>query len=163
MMEEWRTIPDFPDYEASSLGRVRRAGVNYILTPANHSEGYLQVTLMRNGKRSTVRVHQVICRTFHGPEPFPKAMALHKNHKKTDCREDNLYWGSQRQNIDDNIRDGINCRGERVGTSKLTAKEVIEIRRRAALGESGRSLAKEFGIKQPTASDIIRRKQWKHI
>lgn len=163
LLEEWKSIPDFPDYEASSLGRIRRASCNYILKLSTHSEGYLIVTLMNRGKRHVETVHRIVCKTFHASTYFEGAHALHKNHNKTDCSRDNLYWGTHQDNIQDNIRDGQLCRGSQVGTSKLTELQVLEIRARVAAGASGRSLAKEYGVKQPTISDIIRRRQWKHI
>jgi hypothetical protein len=52
-------------------------------------------------------------------------------------------------------------RGERHGSAKLTWSEVKEIRRRADLGESGASLAREFRVSATTARDIIRGSIWR--
>jgi len=55
------------------------------------------------------------------------------------------------------------ARGERVGTARLTADEVVEIRARAARGESQRSLARAFGVSQGNIGFIVRREWWRHI
>lgn len=57
--------------------------------------------------------------------------------------------------------------GSRVIGSKLTDAKVTEIRRRYAPngigGESGRTLAREFGVPFQRISDIIRGYDWKHV
>jgi hypothetical protein len=55
------------------------------------------------------------------------------------------------------------ARGENNASAKLTRDRVAEIRRRAAAGESGSSLARLFGIHQTAACAIIRRETWAHI
>ena len=56
--------------------------------------------------------------------------------------------------------------GSRVPGAKLTDDKVADIRHRYRLGgiggESGRSLAKEFGVPFQRISDIVRRNDWKH-
>jgi hypothetical protein len=53
--------------------------------------------------------------------------------------------------------------GEYVGTSKLQADQVLQIRRLSGAGLSQRAIAKQFGIDQSTVSDIVRRERWKHL
>lgn len=57
--------------------------------------------------------------------------------------------------------------GARVPGAKLTDLDIAEIRRRYAPrginGDSGRTLAKEFGVVFQTISDIVRGKDWKHV
>lgn len=53
------------------------------------------------------------------------------------------------------------ARGESHAHSKLTTEIVVEIRRRYAEGKvSQHELADEYGIRQSTVSDIIRRRKW---
>jgi len=54
-------------------------------------------------------------------------------------------------------------RGEANGSAKLSAIQVLEIRARAALGETPTALAREFGISQPVCRHVVIRKTWKHI
>ena len=54
--------------------------------------------------------------------------------------------------------------GERIGASKLTAAQVVEIRDRyAAGGTSHYKLAAEYGVSQPMIGCIVRRTAWKHV
>jgi hypothetical protein len=81
--------------------------------------------------------------------------------KKHCCNPDHLIPGTRAENCADKVRDGTDCRGEKHHSVKLTAQQVLEIRGRST--ENQRKLAEEFGVKRVTISDIIRRKNWKHI
>lgn len=55
-------------------------------------------------------------------------------------------------------------RGENCHWHKLTTADVIEIRRRYAAGGCSQSqLGREFGIAQPTVSEIVARRKWAHV
>jgi len=54
-------------------------------------------------------------------------------------------------------------RGEAQGASKLTAAQVIEIRRLRAEGQLLRVLGARFGVTEALISAIARRKSWRHI
>lgn len=127
-MEEWRAVLNFPNYEVSSLGRVRRIahqterwrkGKRDILTyPARmmklHLRGngnYLGVVFSGpNRSRIKKLVHNLVCEAFHGPRPDGK-FALHKDDDATNAREDNLYWGTSQENGLDRIANGGAARG----------------------------------------------------
>ena len=55
------------------------------------------------------------------------------------------------------------ARGEQNWSAKLTDDDVREIRRRRAAGETGVSLAREFGVVKQMISNIILRKSWAHV
>lgn len=56
------------------------------------------------------------------------------------------------------------ARGERAGSSRLTAIQVHEIRTRYATGlEPQTSLAEAFGVSQTLISSIVRGKTWRHL
>ena len=55
------------------------------------------------------------------------------------------------------------ARGEQAGGSKLTAEQVIHIRRRGDAGESFASIARAFGIAYQNVATIVRRTAWRHI
>jgi hypothetical protein len=48
-------------------------------------------------------------------------------------------------------------------TGKLTEETVREIRRRAEAGEKALHLAKEYGVRHNTVSDLINRKTWRNV
>jgi hypothetical protein len=55
------------------------------------------------------------------------------------------------------------ARGERHGSSKLTAEQVREIRRAHADGVQQHQLAQRFGVVQATVYSIVSRRRWTHI
>jgi hypothetical protein len=69
--EEWRVVANYPDYEVSTLGRVRsKARKNPIIVkPAKDRAGYLHITLARNGKKKTYNIHRLVMITFVGKRP----------------------------------------------------------------------------------------------
>ena len=162
MSEIWRPVEGFSKYQVSNLGRVK--GPKCILKPGTHSQGYLLVTLMTdNNAKKVITVHILVCTAFHGPKPFPRAVVRHKNHVKSDNREDNLHWGTHIDNAQDDILDGRKTCGVGVKTAVLTEDLVWEIHRRVALGEKGFTIAKSLGIASRTCYDVIQGKTWKHI
>jgi hypothetical protein len=119
-IEEWRLIARYPLHDVSSFGRIRRrdtgrilkASISYGMTSANkrkgrppiyHRHGYDMLHLRRpNGPRVTrggrtvltdrVRVHCIVCETFHGPRPSPQHQAHHLDENQRNNRADNLQW-----------------------------------------------------------------------
>lgn len=85
-------------------------------------------------------------------------------HWDGDCTNDaveNLRWGTAISNRDDMLRHGTRLQGDRHPMSKITVKQVLEIRSRS--GESRRALSEEFGLGQSTIYKIISRKLWAHV
>lgn len=74
-----------------------------------------------------------------------------------------LSVGTQADNMRDRDRAGRTPKGESSGASKLKKSEVIDIRKRAAKGETQTSLAKHYEVTPSTISSIINRKTWRHI
>ena len=159
--ETWKSIPDFPLYKASSLGRIQ--GPRAILKPQPDKDGYLHVTLRRDGKSYQWLLHRLVCMVFHPETYFDGAYALHKNHVPADCAESNLYWGTQSENIIEMVNAGRGKapKAHKHYSTKLTWPQVREIRRRALAGEPGSALAKEFGIASMTCNNIINHRSWK--
>lgn len=158
--EEWRAIPGFSDYEASSLGRIRsiprtkpvlnRWGTSplrklqgRILKPRIHTGGYLRVNTTG---QIDLFVHRAIALAFHGLPPTPKHEAAHLNGNKKDNRSKNIVWATPLENAAHKFAHGTNSAGEKNGKSKLKDRDVPEIIRRYAFGETARSLSLEFGV-----------------
>lgn len=159
--EIWKNIPDYPGYLASNLGNVWGPRGQRTLRP--DKDGYIRVNLWQGGECDRIGLHRVICMTFHADTYFPGAHALHKNHIPTDCREDNLYWGTAKQNVADKYAAGrgTNPKGEDHRSSKLNWSKVREIRTRFKAGESQSNLAVEFGVSQTACSRVCLNKTWK--
>ncbi len=60
----------------------------------------------------------------------------------------------------DRIRLGNVARGERSGSSKLTAEAVAAIRKREAAGESHKDLAEEYEVAKSTVEHVVTGRSW---
>lgn len=107
MSEVWRQIPSLLEYEASSLGRVRRVPYEAPL-PHGGTRTYGGVPHYwqeAKGRRIFVfkgrsyKVHRVVCEAFHGPAPFEGAVVMHLDEDSNNNRPENLKWGTQKENL----------------------------------------------------------------
>lgn len=160
MLETWKPIPRFPDYEASTHGQIRRAkpdrrGLNcgLVISQTVDSSGRKRVALSRDGKKKSSLASRLICEAFHGPPPSPAHQTAHGDGDPLNNRPNNLRWATQAENQADRILHGTSNRGERHGMAKLTSDQVGEIR--SAKG-SQTAIAAMYDVHQVTVSRIKR-------
>lgn len=110
-------------------------------------------------------VTRVVLEKKLGRNLEPGELALHSCDRPICVNPEHLRPGSVRDNTEDMIQRGRSnfAVGERVGTSKLTSDEVIEIRFRRESGESGVSLAEEFQVSPSLISHIYTKQRWQHL
>lgn len=118
-----------------------------------------------NWKGKPAIASRVICEIAHGLPPTPHHQAAHscRGAHEGCVNPQHLRWATVKENNADKLAHGTHLQGERVGNSKLTGAAVLEIRRRAAAGESQRVIAASFGINQSLVSMIKRRTVWAHL
>jgi|GEM_PF-3443658 len=83
----------YPQYEVSTMGRIRNIQTGYILKAYNDGKGYLRVKL--NG--DNCRVHILVAKAFI-PNPESKPVVNHKRGKKNDPRASQLEWTTLSEN-----------------------------------------------------------------
>ncbi len=171
----WKDIPGFEGfYQVSNYGQVRSLDREVsrpdgrtqiykgIVRKQTIIDGYLRVTLSRDGKSRLFRVHRLVLMTFVGACPSGME-CCHSNGNRMDNHLSNLYWGTKVDNWKDRKEHGFGISGEDHHLNKLTEADVLEIRRIHSLGDSTQGqIAKEFGIHRMTVSRIVRRIDWKH-
>lgn len=130
-VEEWRRLPDAPDYEISDLGRVRswkRTAKGdpppRIITPKMlNTYGHKFFESWDHRKRKKHSIHRTVLTIFVCP-PEEGQIVRHINGDPGDNRLANLQWGSWQDNSDDRVDHGNSCRGEENVRSKLTERDV---------------------------------------
>jgi hypothetical protein len=117
--EEWRPVPDFPDYFATSAGRVvschRRWKQPRELKGGftHNGRGYRTVLLVNTDGATTRTLHSVIAEAFHGSRP-EGMQVRHLNGDRLDNRPANLAWGTASENSLDTIAHGTHPNASKV-------------------------------------------------
>ena len=92
--EIWKSVPDFPYYEASTLGNIRNIKTKRYRKLYKVKAGYLNVTLHRIDQKSkTIGVHVIIASTFLENSSNKKTVN-HRNHIRDDNNLSNLHWAT---------------------------------------------------------------------
>lgn len=79
------------------------------------------------------------------------------------CNDRHLLEGTQADNIRDRDEAGHAPSGERNWKSKLTAADVLVIRRRIAGGDSQAEIARDLGVGRKCVEHVVHGRNWKHV
>lgn len=175
-VEEWKDIPGFEGmYQASSLGRIRSmprlVGHNFggkkllsgrIMALSSLPHGYKVVSLRKDGKTHRARVPRLVLSAFCGM-PENGIVACHNDNNPSNNRLENLRWDTYSGNEADKVQAGTSNRGEKNKFAKLNARDVHDIRGRLLSGDSGISIAFDYGVSCSTISAIKTRRSWAHL
>jgi len=164
--ELWKDIEGYEGfYQVSNLGRVKSLPrtINrktYIYTVKESIRipcivnGYFMISLCKNRKRETNYIHILLCKAFK-PNPNNLPIVNHKDGNKLNISLDNLEWCTYQENT-------IHAVNNDLHNSKLTVKEVKEIRSLLATGHKGVYIAELYSISQGIISNIKTGKIWNH-
>lgn len=94
MDEEWRDIPNYPGYQASSLGRIRSTKLLKPTYGCKNNRGYLSIKI----KGKINQVHRLVLFAFKGL-PSENKVCDHINRNPIDNKIENLRWTSQQENL----------------------------------------------------------------
>lgn len=173
--ETWKTCLGGV-YEASSLGRVRRAVRCNVLSQSRVS-GYPRVSVCLGGIELSRMVHALVAEAFLGPRP-PGAYVNHIDGVKTNNTPINLEYCTPRENSEHAARMGLvasgsrhgrytkphrTARGTRVNTARLSERDVIRMRALRGSGATLTALMKEFGLSKSATHQVVTRKSWRHV
>ena len=106
------------------------------------------------------RAHRVICRLVHGNPASDSLEAAHRCGVKACVNPTHIRWATRSENEQDKVMHGKVARGSIQGLAKLTEEDVMTIRDRLSSGETGRSLAAEYGVSASAVSHIKIRATW---
>lgn len=166
--EEWKQIPNFPQYEASSLGRIksverticykngRLVHIKQRILKPTKSSGYYSVNLSVKNKSKSVKVHVLIALAFIGQNQNGYDVR-HKNGNKSDNRSENLEYGTRSENM----MDGYRIRGYVTKNQKLSPEKAVEIIKKNKDGVSQRRLAEQYNVSKSAIAAILTGENYK--
>jgi hypothetical protein len=153
--------------ESGLWPRVAKSAGCWEFNGPRHGKGYGRYRV--SGKY--VWAHHVSYELTYGPIPNG-LFVLHHCDNPPCVRPDHLFLGTIRDNAEDMVRKGrqfserrreAQPRGEAHGSAKLTAAQVIEIRRQATANIRHGVLAAQYGVARRTISEIAQGKRWRSI
>jgi hypothetical protein len=136
-MEIWKNIDGYDgDYECSNLGRIRtniafKGHYSRIMSGGNLN-GYLRVSLYKNGVQKGFLIHRLVALTFL-PNKNNFSVVNHKNGIKSDNRVENLEWVTMSDNIKHAYENGLAKSGHnhanygKINGDSKTAKIVLNL------------------------------------
>ncbi len=131
-------------------------------------DGYGRVSFRINDKKPCIRAHRLAKWIVEKPIDN-KLLACHKPiicHNRLCCNPDHIYWGTVKQNTNDQVLDGTfrDKKGIKHHNAKLTEEQVKEIKLLLKEGKlTQRKIAKSFELSQQHICDINTGKRWSHI
>lgn len=173
MSERWVTVKGWPEYEVSSLGRVRslertvmrgngipqRIQARMLKMPPDE-HGYPQVRLS-NTKRGqkTFHVHVLVAKAFLGKCPADCDRVCHKNDVPDNNYWRNLYWGNASTNGKDSYRNGRKPADQPKGKDhykySITPDLVKKINRLHAKRVPQTEIARTLGCNRHSVFDVV--------
>jgi len=176
-LEVWLDIKGYEGhYQVSSFGRVKSLArviecrknvfVNKkekFLSDWDCGKGYRKVKLSKDGIEKSIRVHRLVADTFLS-NPDAKLEVNHINGIKNDNRVENLDWCTSSENtihaLNNKLK--ISQKGSEHGMSKLTEKDVLEIRK-IGRNKTLKEVSEIYKVDMSLISLVLLNKIWKHI
>lgn len=180
----WKKIKGASNYEVNELGEIKSItrtmcswnGYAYCNKTLEGKKlkfkdirGYKNVSIVYDdGIRRMKQVHRLVLETFAPIDNQEKLQVNHIDGVKDNNNLSNLEWCTCKENIIHSHKLGLikrkrDQRGEKNNLSKLTDEKVIKILEMIKNGANNQEIAKLFGVKDNTISNIRRGHTWKHI
>ena len=136
-------MKDIPNYEgfyaASEDGRIWSYSSKKFLKPSTHRDGYLKLTLSKNGKVTTNQIHRLVAQAFiANPDNLP--MVNHIDGIKDNNNVSNLEWVSHIGNMRHAMDAGLSK-----GNSALVGEDPIQMKTMYTDGSTIEDIAKYYG------------------
>ena len=103
--ELWKPVVGYEGlYDVSAFGKVKslKFGKEKELKQTNNTDGYLYVSLYKDGVRKLFKVHRLVAEAFI-PNPDNKPCIDHINTIRDDNRAENLRWCTQKENCNNEL------------------------------------------------------------
>ena len=149
--------------------KVKKTDSCWIWERALEKTGYGEFLIKQNGKWTPIRASRLSYLFKYGE--IPEGMCVCHHCDTPACvNPDHLFLGTHTDNMRDSAKKGrlgskgvSRNRGEKNPQAKLTEADVHNIKERIMNGEKQGDIAKDYGMKQYTISDIKRERRWKGV
>jgi hypothetical protein len=122
---------------------------------------YLNITFM--GRTKSVLVNRIVALKYL-PNPHGLPEVNHIDGVKAHNWVENLEWASRSEQERHAFATGLkSTRGSQNSNAKLTADQVLAIRKKAEDGFNNAQIAKDYGVAASTIRGVVERKTWTHI
>lgn len=156
---KWKAIDNFPGYEISNTGKLKRHGK--IIRSERSKNGYQRKYLKDFNKN--VLIHRLVAKAFI-PNPLMKSQVNHKDKNKENNNAENLEWATPSENQKHSYQNGREIlSAENVGSAKLTNIQVQIIREAIKRGDMQKQIAKYFKLDPSTISRINTKSNWSSL
>ena len=170
MREVFEDLKGYEDsYQISDFGRIftkRRLVGNQIyygkeLVPQLTNDGYLKVTLCKNGESKKFYLHRLVALQFiDNSTNLPQVN--HKDGNKLNNTVTNLEWCTKIENQNHAVRTGLMQRGQDRPSAKLTEEQVLEIYKLKGILKS-QDIANKYNVSKNTINCILRGSKWSYL
>ena len=97
MAEIWKTIEDYPNYEVSSIGRVRNKKSMKLLSQSIDTNGYYKAEFRNEHGKKTITIHRLVAQHFVENVDNKKCVD-HINRDRLNNNVENLRWVTSSEN-----------------------------------------------------------------
>jgi len=183
--EIWKPVEGYEDaYHVSNMGRVKsldreiltshgnvRWVTGRLLTVSHGKLGHRKsgvntgtVVFSSCGEKIVVVVSRLVLKHFVStPENLKNLWAIHRDgNVKNNCVK-NLFWGTEKESIDEKYKRGNGHEGIKHPHAKITDAQVLEVRRRFEAGEKQCHIARSMQLTDKLVWKLVHKKEWKHI
>ena len=108
--EIWKKVPGFSKYKISNMGNIKsyhKYSEGYIMSQSDDKDGYQKVTLTKDGKEYTRRIHILVAQAFIENE-LNLPVVNHVDGIKDNNVVSNLRWSTVRENTIHGYVTGLN-------------------------------------------------------
>lgn len=141
MNEVWKQVESLPNYDVSSLGKIKNRSTGKILKPFVHRQGYLRISV----ERKNYLVHRLVAMAFID-NPLGKKYVNHLSGIKTENTISNLEWCTSGENQVHAHKTGLKIPYQLGKSGKLhrASIPILSIKDTAIIEHESRSLCAKY-------------------
>jgi hypothetical protein len=163
-LSNFKDIKGYEDrYKVSEKGEIYSIRSRKIMTGRVMKLGYRAVNLTVKNVTKNFLVHRLVAIAFiENPSNF--AEVNHKDGNKLNNHVSNLEWCSRSANVIHAYKNKLAPIGSKMTQSKLTEKEVVEIRELLKQGKlSPNKIGRKFNVSGSAIRSIRSGANWRHV